>query len=67
MDGREQRVLEALVLMVRQYLSSDDPDVVDSISMSAGEHAIAALAEYGLMTVEGGIRLGRWTAAGKDF
>ena len=65
-DTREQRLLYALVLMVRQYLKHDG-DEADSYSMSAGENAIEALAEYGLMEVEGGGRLGRWTKAGNDF
>ena len=62
-ETREQRLLYALVLMV-QYLENDE-DEVDSLSMSAGEHAIKSLAEYGLLDVEGEGRLGRWT--GNDF
>jgi hypothetical protein len=65
-ETREQRLLYALVLMVRQYLDESD-GVADSLSMSAGEHAIEALAEYGLMEVEGHGRLGRWTKAGNDL
>ena len=65
-ETREQRLLYALVLMVRQYLHHDD-DVVDSFSMSAGEHAIEALVEYGLMQWEAGARYGRWTKAGNDL
>jgi hypothetical protein len=34
--------------------------------MSAGEHAIDALADFGLMEVVN-IRFGRWTGAGKKF
>jgi hypothetical protein len=38
----------------------------DSRSMPAGEHAIAALADVGLMEVVN-TRFGRWTEAGKQF
>jgi len=50
--------------MVSQYLD-EDGDKVDSRSMSAGEHAIAALAEVGLMEIVN-TRFGRWTEAGKQ-
>jgi hypothetical protein len=63
-DG-EQKLLVALILMVNQYLDEHD-DEVDSRSMSAGEHAIEALANYGLMEVVN-TRFGRWTEAGKQF
>ena len=63
-DG-EQKLLVALVLMVNQYLDKDG-DQVDSLSESAGEHAIEALADYGLMEVVN-TRFGRWTEAGKHF
>lgn len=51
--------------MVSQYLD-EDGDEVDSCSMSAGEHAIVALADVGLMEVVN-TRFGRWTEAGKQF
>ena len=63
-DG-EQKLLIALVLMVNQHLD-EYGDEVDSISVSAGEHAIEALADYGLMEVVN-TRFGRWTEAGKHF
>ncbi|MCS3931088.1 MULTISPECIES: hypothetical protein [Bradyrhizobium] len=63
-DG-EQKLLIALVLMVNQHLD-EYGDEVDSISVSAGEHAIEALADYGLMEVVN-TRFGRWTDAGKQF
>jgi hypothetical protein len=66
MDDREKRLLVALVKMVRQYLDHADDGVVDSLSMSAGEHAIAVLAEYGLMEVISG-RAGRWTKKSEEF
>ena len=65
MTNSEKKLSIALVLMVRQYLD-DDGDEVDSRSMSAGEHAIAALADLGLMEVVN-TRFGRWTEAGKQF
>ena len=64
MTDIEQTALIALVLMVDQYLGSED--VVDSTSMRAGEQAIAALANYGLMDVVQ-TRFGRWTEEGNRF
>lgn len=64
MTDSEQIALIALVLMVDQYLGSEDQ--VDSNSMRAGEQAIAALASYGLMEVVH-TRFGRWTEAGNRF
>jgi hypothetical protein len=61
----ERKLLVALVKMVDQYLDNYD-DEVDSRSMSAGEHAIVALADFGLME-NINTRLGRWTEAGKKF
>jgi hypothetical protein len=65
MTDREKNLLVALAKMVDQYLDSYE-DEVDSRSMSAGEHAIEALAEFGLMDVVN-TRFGRWTEAGKKF
>jgi hypothetical protein len=64
MTESEQKALIALILMVDQYLGSEDQ--VDSNSMRAGEQAIAALATYGLMEVIN-TRFGRWTEAGNKF
>jgi hypothetical protein len=63
-DG-EKKLLNALVQMVKQYLDEYGNEV-DSISMSAGEHAIEALAAFGLME-QVNPRVGRWTPAGNDF
>ncbi|MCG2642445.1 MULTISPECIES: hypothetical protein [Bradyrhizobium] len=65
MTAGEQKLLIALVLIVNQYLD-EYGDEVDSRSMSAGEHAIEALADFGLMEVVN-TRFGRWTEAGKQF
>ena len=65
MTDREKKLLIALVKMVDQYLDNHQ-DEVDSRSMSAGEHAIAALADFGLMEVVNK-RFGRWTDEGKKF
>ena len=65
MTDREKKLLIALVKMVDQYLDNHQ-DEVGSRSMSAGEHAIAALADFGLMEVVR-TRFGRWTDAGKKF
>ena len=65
MTDREKKLLIALVKMVGQYLDRYE-DEVDSRSMSAGEHAIEALADFGLMeNID--TRFGRWTDAGKEF
>jgi|APDOM4702015191_1054821.scaffolds.fasta_scaffold1194364_1 hypothetical protein len=64
MTDIEQKALIALVLMVDQYLGSDD--LVDSNAMRAGEQAIEALARYDLMEVVQ-TRFGRWTEAGNRF
>jgi hypothetical protein len=65
MTDREKMLLDALAGMVIQYLD-DGGELVDSLSMSAGEHAIEALAAFGLMDVVNA-RFGRWTEAGKKF
>jgi hypothetical protein len=65
MTGGEKKLATALVLMVNQYLDEYGYEV-DSRSMSAGEHAIEALADFGLMEVVN-TRFGRWTEAGKQF
>jgi hypothetical protein len=61
----EKKLLIALVKMVRQYLDRYE-DEVDTRAMSAGEHAVRALADFGLM-VRINTRFGRWTEAGKRF
>lgn len=61
----ERTLLIALVAMVEQYLDKYG-DEVDSRSMSAGEHAIEALATFGLME-NINTRFGRWTEAGNQF
>ena len=63
-DG-ERKLLIALVQMAKQYLD-EHGDVVDSLSMSAGEHTIEALAAFGLME-QINTRTGRWTPAGEKF
>jgi hypothetical protein len=65
MTDSEKKLLIALVLMVRQYLRQYG-DEVDSLAESAGEHAIEALADFGLMEAVN-TRFGRWTEAGKQF
>ncbi|UGY16487.1 hypothetical protein [Bradyrhizobium septentrionale] len=65
MTDQEKTLLVALVKMVDQYLD-EYKGQVDSLSMSAGEHAIEALAEFGLME-NINTRFGRWTEAGHKF
>ena len=62
MTEAEARLVRALALMVEQYLGTDKG--LDSLCMSAGECALQALAEHGLVTIEDGGRCGSWTAAG---
>ena len=63
-DG-EEKLLVALVLMVNQHLTEYGEEV-DTLAESAGEHAIEALADFGLMELVNS-RFGRWTEAGKRF
>lgn len=65
LSDRERKLLIALVKMVDQYLD-EYGDEVDSRAMSAGEHAIEALATFGLME-NINIRFGKWTEAGNQF
>ena len=65
MTEREQKLLIVLVKMVSQYLD-EDGDEVDSISESAGEHALEVLADFGLMEALNA-RFGRWTEEGERF
>ena len=62
MTEQEQKLLIALVKMVSQYLT-EYGDEVDSISQSAGEHALQVLADFGL-TETLNTRFGRWTEEG---
>jgi len=64
-DERQKRALGALASMVDHYLPTHDDGLVNSLAMSPGEHAIAALAEFGYMQeVDLGRIFGRWTEAG---
>ena len=65
MTESEQKLLVALVKMVNQRLT-EYGDEVDTLAESAGEHAIEALAHFGLMELVN-TRFGRWTEAGKRF
>ena len=65
MTENEKKLLIALVKMADQYLDRHE-DEVDSKAMSAGEQAIEALADNGLMEIVNN-RFGRWTDAGKRF
>jgi hypothetical protein len=51
--------------MALQYLDKDGE--LDSLFMSAGERALNALAEHGLVTILPGGRCGRWTDEGLRF
>lgn len=64
MTDKEERLLRALALMAAQYLETPD-GALDHLYMSAGEHAVSMLAEYGLVAPDG--RNSRWTDAGATF
>ena len=59
----ERRLLISLAKMCDQYLS--EGEYLDHHSMSAGEHAVELLAQYGLITP--GPRGGTWTEAGRTI
>ena len=61
MTHAEERLLHTLVGMCQQYLQTPDGGL-DHEWMSAGEDAVALLAEYKLVEPSG--RGGDWTAAG---
>ena len=65
MTDNEKMLLIALAKMVGQYLSQRG-DTVSSDAMQAGEHAINALAAFGLMDSNRGL-IGTWTPEGKKF
>lgn len=65
MTDSEKNCLIALVAMVHQHLYEYE-DEVDSLAVSAGQRAIQALADFGLMEVVN-TRFGRWTEVGKKF
>lgn len=65
MTDSERKLLIALVLMIDQFLD-EHGDQVDSGSMRAGEHAIEAIAGFGLIEIAN-TRFGRWTEVGKHF
>ncbi|GGC76571.1 hypothetical protein [Chelatococcus reniformis] len=69
MNDSEKTVLFALALMANQYLrQNEDEAELDSLAMSAGEHALEVLAEHGLVELVGSHRImGRWTEAGRKF
>lgn len=64
MTDAEQRILTSLVLMCNQYLLEPD-GALYHMHMSAGEDAIATLADYGLVKLSGGFA--RWTPAGQNL
>jgi hypothetical protein len=66
MTDSEKMLLIALAKMVGQYLGQRG-DTVDSGAMQAGEHAINALAAFGLMDSTCDGLFGTWTPEGKTF
>lgn len=65
MTESEKKLLIALVAMVHQHQYEYEDDV-DTLAESAGQLAIQALADFGLMEIVY-TRFGRWTEAGKKF
>ena len=68
MEPNEEYILQALAWMVMQYIGNVDDDDIDTMCMSAGQHAVEVLAKYGLVEIlNGNLRNARWTEAGKQF
>jgi hypothetical protein len=65
MTESEKTLLVALANMVDQYLDSHRGSV-DPQAMSAAEHAVQALADFGLMKVLSS-REAQWTGAGSKL
>jgi hypothetical protein len=70
-NEQEKKLLMALVCMAKQYLkntTNEGVEVVDSFAMGAGEMTIPVLAEYGLVElIKGGRIGGYWTEAGNKL
>ena len=64
MTEKEQRVLRALASMCEQYIGIGRVDLLDHQCISAGEDAVAVLADYGLVEITS-VREAKWTDAGK--
>jgi hypothetical protein len=62
----EKKLLIALIYMVEQYLERDD-GLLDHKFMTAGETAIEALTERGLVESDEGGRFARSSGAGNRF
>lgn len=60
MRPQEKRAIYALACMVKQYMG---PTYLDSLAMSAGEHALDVLEEYGYVEQDG-IGVASFTARG---
>src|SRR4051794_4647285 len=65
MTESEKKLLIALVAMVHQHQYEYEGGV-DTLAESAGQLAIQALADFGLMEIVDS-RFGRWTEAGKKL
>lgn len=63
MTENEFRLLRCLAWMCEQYLTTPGVAGLDHMYMSAGEDAVDALAEYGLVKIDP--RGGEWTEAGQ--
>jgi hypothetical protein len=73
LNGRESRLLEALVhianrLLDRPFERGQEGSLVDTGCMSAGECSILALEAYGLVDLcSPPLRFGQWTDAGQKY
>jgi hypothetical protein len=67
--AQDERLLHALGWMCVQYIGGVDAEgrylPLDHECMNAGEEAVALLAEYGLLELNG--RGGEWTEKGKSL
>ena len=64
MTENEQRLLSALAWMCEQYIGGGRAGSLDHQCITAGENAVAVLADYGLVEVTS-VREGKWTDAGQ--
>ena len=63
MTEREEKLLFALALMAQQYLQTGT--TLEHLFMTAGEHTLPLLADYGLVTYDG---VGaEWSEKGRAF
>jgi hypothetical protein len=67
-NEREEKLLEALILMADRVLWSPEAGLFDTMGSSAGEYTREVLVAYGLMKpISDMPRAGRWTVRGEQY